>query len=121
MSTKMEAGNLTCITSIEKLRIEEEEEEEEEKKTLNYLKNATVHLIQENDNLRKDLQEQKNTTAHLIQENDNLKKGLEEQKESQLQANVTIIRLERDLEVLQKNSTTQLKKLEEHQKKLGQE
>lgn len=100
MSTKMEAGNLTCITSIEKLRIEEEEEEEKEKKTLNYLKNAT---------------------AHLIQENDNLKKGLEEQKKSQLKANVTITRLERELEDLQKNSKTQLKKTEELQKKLGQE
>ena len=99
MSTKMEAGNLTCITSIEKLRIKEEEEEEKEKKTLNYLKNAT---------------------AHLIQENDKLKKGLEEQKASQLQTNFTITRLERDLEVLQKNSTTHLKKREGLQKKLGQ-
>ena len=100
MSTRMEAGNLTCITSIEKLRIKEEEEEEEEKKTLNYLKN---------------------TTAHLIQENDKLRKGFEEQKKSQLKANVTITRLEKELEVLQKNSTIQLKKLEELQKKLGQE
>ena len=86
MSTRMEAGSLTCNTSIEKLRIEEEEEEEEERKTMSYLKN---------------------TTALLLQEIDELKKASEEQKQSQLQTNVTITRLERELEVLQKNSKTQ--------------